>query len=381
MRSTRRRAARAPIATVTAGLAVAALAIGSPHIPRRPRRRWRRRRQPRDPRLRLRRAASVTATVKDESGKGRDGLLPTRGRRNCRRPVGRKGPPPLGRRAGSTTSPYITVPAGLFQGLTSTTISSWVKWDGGDAFQWLYTLGKDKDSAAFYTPRFQGDDKARSNVKPTTQGEVGASGSTALPTGEWHLVTTTIDSGALVSYLDGLEVSRTTVGADVSSALFGSSSPTSGYIGQPFWTGVHPFFAGAIDDFQVYDTALTPGQVRALAGDAAPKLTTVLQKSVEVQTDVGAAPNLPGVKPSSTMVSSASLPSPGPMCRHPPTPSAASSPSPARWTGPRPRSPRQCASQRRMSSRSTSATEPGRSWAARPGRSTGSTVPASPRTI
>ena len=298
MRSTRRRAARAPIATVTAGLAVAALAIGSPAHP---------------PQAEAAVSAdasdhvildydfddagSVTATVKDESGKGRDGLLANPGSAQLvDGPAGGKALHLSGGGAGSTTSPYITVPAGLFQGLTSTTISSWVKWDGGDAFQWLYTLGKDKDSAAFYTPRFQGDDKARSSVKPTTQGEVGASGSTALPTGEWHLVTTTIDSGALVSYLDGLEVSRTAVGADVSSALFGSSSPTSGYIGQPFWTGVHPFFAGAIDDFQVYDTALTPGQVRALAGDAAPKLTTVLQKSVEVQTDIGAAPNLPGVK-------------------------------------------------------------------------------------
>ncbi len=297
MRSTRRRAVRAPIATVTAGLAVAALAIGSPVHPQ-----GAEAAPAADPSSHVildydfDAAASVSSTVKDESGKGRDGVLTNPGSAQLvDGPAGGKALHLSGGAAGSSTAPFITVPSGLFQGLTSTTISSWVKWDGGDAFQWLYTLGKDKDSAAFYTPRFQGDDKARSNVKPTTQGEVGASGSTALPSGEWHLVTTTIDAGALVYYLDGLEVSRTTVGADVSAALYGASSPNSGYIGQPFWTGVHPFFAGAIDDFQVYDTALTAAQVRALAGTAAPQLTKVLQTSVEVRTDVGSAPQLPGV--------------------------------------------------------------------------------------
>ena len=298
MRSTRRRAARAPIATVAAGLAVAALAVGSPvHVPLAEA-------APADDASShvildydFDAAASVTATVKDESGKGRDGVLANPGSAQLvDGPAGGKALHLSGGAAGSTTAPFITVPSGLFQGLTSTTISSWVKWDGGDAFQWLYTLGKDKDSAAFYTPRFQGDDKARSSVKPTSQGEAGAAGSTALPSGEWPLVTTTTDAGALVYYLDGLEVARTAVGADVSSALFGASSPDSGYIGQPFWTGVHPFFAGAIDDFQVYDTALTAGQVRALAGDAAPQLTRVLETSVTVQTDIGAAPQLPGVK-------------------------------------------------------------------------------------
>jgi hypothetical protein len=242
-------------------------------------------------------AAGVDAVVKDSSGKGRDGALANPG--SAQLVAGPRGTGHAldlsGGAVGSTTAPYITVPKGLFQGLESTTISSWVKWDGGDAFQWLYTLGKDKDSATFYTPRFAGDDKARSSVKPTSQGEVGASGSAALPADEWHLVTTTIDGSTLVSYLDGLEVSRTNVGIDVATALYGADSPNSGYIGQPFWTGVHPFFAGAIDDFQVYDTALTAEQVRSLAGDTAPTVTQVLQTSTEVRTDVGVAPQLPGV--------------------------------------------------------------------------------------
>lgn len=296
MPSVSRTALRRPIAAVTAGLAVAALSIGQPALA-----------APASAAAPddvaghvildydFDGASTVSAVVKDTSGTGRDGALANPG--SARLVDGPNGSGKAlelsGGAADSTTAPYITVPAGLFQGLTAATISSWVKWEGGDAFQWLYTLGKDRDSATFYTPRFAGDDKARSSLKPTSQGEVGASGSTALPSGEWHLVTTTIDGDALVSYLDGLEVSRTTVGADVGSVLYGASSPNSGYIGQPFWTGAHPFFAGAIDDFQVYDTALTAAQVRQLAGDAAPQLTEVRETTTQTQTDVGVAPKLP----------------------------------------------------------------------------------------
>jgi hypothetical protein len=243
-------------------------------------------------------AASAADVVEDASGSGRDGVLTNPD--STQLVVGPDGSGTAlhlsGGESTSTTAPFITLPPGVFEGLEATTISSWVKWDGGAAFQWLYTLGKDRDSATFFTPRFDGDNNARSSVKPTSQGEVGARGGSPLPADEWHLVTTTIDSGALVYYLDGLEVSRTSVGVDVASVLSGASSPNSGYIGQPFWTGVHPFFAGALDDFQIYDTALTADQVRALAGASAPAVTELLETTTEVRTDVGTAPALPGLR-------------------------------------------------------------------------------------
>ena len=298
MRSPLRHAPGRTAVTVTAGLAIAALAVGQPVVP---------------PAATAATSAtddttshlildyafddsaSPSDTVTDSSGGGRDGILTHPDSATLvDRPGGGKALHLSGGAATSTTAPSVTLPKGVFQGLSSTTISSWVDWDGGDAFQWLYVLGKDASSATFYTSRFgDGDDKARSSLKPTSQGEVGAAGSAALPANEWHLVTTTIDADHVVYYLDGIEVARTAVGAVPSEVLYGADSPNSGYIGQPLWTGVHPFFAGAIDDFQVYDTALTPEQVRALAGDAAPTVTEVLQTSTDVRTDVGIAPELP----------------------------------------------------------------------------------------
>ncbi|MEV7827159.1 LamG-like jellyroll fold domain-containing protein [Microbacterium enclense] len=299
MRSSPRLASGTPIAAVTAGLAVAALAIGQPVVPDSAR--------AATPAVAAADhlilnydfdgAAALTATIEDTSGDGRDGTLTNPGSAKLvDRPGGGKALHLSGGERTSTTAPYVTVPAGLFKDLQGTTISSWVKWEGSEVFEWLYVLGKDRDSATFYTPEFE-DGVARSSAKPATNGqEVGARSATALPADEWHLVTTTLDRDNVIFYLDGLEVSRTNVGIDVAQALYGAASPNSGYIGQPFWTGAHPFFAGAVDDFQVYDTVLSPQQVRDLAGASAPPVTELLETTTQTRTTVGTAPTLPGVR-------------------------------------------------------------------------------------
>lgn len=300
MRSSPRLASCRPIAAaVTAGLAVAALAIGQPAVPESA------------SAATTQAAASdhlildydfdgidaVSATVQDKSGDGRNGTLANPGSAKLvERPGGGKALQLSGGASNSTTAPYVTVPAGLFKDLQGTTISSWVKWEGSEIFEWLYTLGKDRDNATFYTPRFD-DGKARSSAKPVgANQQIGAGATTALPKDEWHLVTTTIDNNSLVYYLDGLEVSRTAVGLDVAQALYSPTAPNSGFIGQPFWTGIHAFFKGSIDDFQVYDTALSADQVRSLAGDNIPAVTEVLETSTEVRANVGSTVSLPGVR-------------------------------------------------------------------------------------
>ncbi|WP_197978734.1 MULTISPECIES: LamG-like jellyroll fold domain-containing protein [unclassified Microbacterium] len=284
---------------MTAGLAVAVLAIGQPAVP--------------DSAAAASTAPSaadhlildydfdgvdaVTATIEDKSGDGRNATLTNpSSAKLVDREGGGKALQLSGGARDSRVAPYLTVPAGLFKDLQGTTVSSWVKWEGSQVFEWLYTLGKDASSATFYTPKFN-DGTARSSAKPASAGqEIGARAATALPTDGWHLVTTTIDQNNLIYYLDGLEVSRTDVGINVGQALYGASSANSGYIGQPFWTGAHPFFQGSIDDFQVYDTVLTSAQVRSLAGNAAPALTEVLETATRTKTNVGTAPSLPGVR-------------------------------------------------------------------------------------
>ncbi|MFB2586953.1 cell wall-binding repeat-containing protein [Herbiconiux liukaitaii] len=239
------------------------------------------------------------STVVDQSPRGLDGAISNFGADSLveGRTPGTTGLDLTGGPTGSTTAPFVTVPNGLFSDTAAVTVSAWTKWSGSAGFQWLYGLGKDADNSLFFTPKFTDSDNfARTSVKQVTGGgQADASYGTALPADTWVNVTTVLDGSTIISYLNGLEVSRGAAPLDVAATLGSTEPASSGYIGRPFWN-VHPFYDGVVDDFQVYSAALTPEQVAELAGPAVPTVESVTQTTVEASTAVGVAPALPGVK-------------------------------------------------------------------------------------
>ena len=198
--------------------------------------------------------------------------------------------------ADSTTAPYITVPNGLFQGVSATTVSAWTKWSGSAGFQWLWCLGISPDAASAFSPSFtDGDGSARAIVKQLRGGgEAGVSSTTPLQKDQWVNVTATMDGTSIVLFVNGLQVATAPASVDLAAQLFSSSASKSGNIGRALWN-VHPYYDGAIDDFRVYDRVLTADQIRGLAGSAAPTLTGLVSSTVQVTTALGVAPVLPGV--------------------------------------------------------------------------------------
>jgi hypothetical protein len=194
---------------------------------------------------------------------------------------------------GSTTAPYVTIPNGLFHDLHAATISTWLKWSGGPDFQWVYNLGKDLNTATFVTPSYGGDATTRSSIKPVNGNtEVGVPGLQKLPTGQWVNLVTTIDGKKITYYVNGVEIGSTTAQIDLAAVMYAAGNTTSGFLGKPFWGG-HPFLAGALDDFRVYDAAMSDEQVAALAGDHLAKLTRIESSAIDVTTYTGVAPALP----------------------------------------------------------------------------------------
>ncbi len=199
--------------------------------------------------------------------------------------------------ASSTTAPYVEIPHGLFEGRNEMSIATWLRWDGGADFQWVYNLGKDNASATFLTPSFQGPGTNRSSIKPVNGGtEVGVDGTGKLPAGQWVQAVTAIDGEEIVYYLNGVEVGRTQAQLDLDAVMHDPNGTTSGFLGKAFWSG-HPFFDGAIDEFQVYDLALDGAQVAELYGGELPVIEGLQQDSFEVRTVVGEAPELPTAAP------------------------------------------------------------------------------------
>ncbi|PPH41195.1 cellulosome enzyme [Rathayibacter sp. AY1E4] len=236
------------------------------------------------------------STVADLSSKKLDGTVVNSARATyvAGRKAGTTAIDLPGGAADSTSAPYLTVPNGLFQGVTQTTVSAWTKWSGTGGFQWLWCLGISPDAASAFAPSFDGG-SARAIIKQLKDGgETGVSSSSPLQKDQWVNVTATMDGTTVTLYLNGLQVATAPASVDLAKQLYSASASKSGNIGRALWN-VHPYFDGAIDDFRVYNRALTAAQVRGLAGDAAPAVTGVLSTSVAVTTGIGVAPALPGV--------------------------------------------------------------------------------------
>lgn len=222
-------------------------------------------------------------TVPDSSGNGRDGTI-----------------------SGSTavvaaddgsaldlTGGHVVLPREILDGASDLTVATRVRWDGGASWQWLFGLGSDNSRYLFTSPS-SGDGKLRTAITRAGGGanEQTVTGSGPLKSGEWVDLTVTLDTTAdrLVTYIDGAAVSS--VATDVTAGeLLTDAATNGGFIGRSFYPD--PAFDGAIDDFQVFRSALTAEQVAELSGAEAPTLESLAQTTFELRTRVGAAPDLP----------------------------------------------------------------------------------------
>lgn len=212
----------------------------------------------------------------------------------------------------SSATPYLDIPAGLFDGVTALTVSTWIKWDGRNAgnLPWAYIIGSDalpRDNwGLYYVPNEGGQSKAVAN----SGSEVKAVSPVPLTAGTWAQITSVADGQTLSYYINGELVRREAAAVDFAK-LGADSSTRSGLIGRvpwaPQWAAL---FGGEFDDFSIYDVALSADEVaRNFAATAGP-VTAVDQTSWQVQTTAGQAPVLParvGVTRESGLTSDAAI--------------------------------------------------------------------------
>ncbi|WP_181804877.1 LamG-like jellyroll fold domain-containing protein, partial [Streptomyces shenzhenensis] len=199
--------------------------------------------------------------------------------------------------AAGSDGAYVRLPREVLGDASDLTVSARVRWSGGQpAWQRIFDLGTDTGKYLFTTP--SNGSVLRTAV--TTGGggaEAQVSGYAPLPTDGWRTVTVTLDTAArrVTTYLDGVAVSSavTTVNA---KDLLDSSATSAGCIGRSFYQD--PLFKGAIDDFTVWHSALTPEQVAGTVANV-PVPQELSQVSFDVRTTAGTAPSLPGTVRSS----------------------------------------------------------------------------------
>ncbi|MFG2730256.1 family 43 glycosylhydrolase [Streptomyces canus] len=169
----------------------------------------------------------------------------------------------------ATGSPYVKIPSGVLKNADSVTVSTYAKWKGGNSFQWLFGLGPDSDKYLFATPSNGGNSLYSAITKASWSAESKLTAGSQLTPGEWRHVTVTLDgaSGTMVLYVDGVEAARTTTTVKPSE-LYDANKDYSGYIGKSLYAA-DPYFGGEVDDFRIYDRALSAAEVMELSGNTA----------------------------------------------------------------------------------------------------------------
>jgi hypothetical protein len=192
---------------------------------------------------------------------------------------------------------HVRLPLEVLDDAEDLTVSTRIRWNGGTTpWQWVYALGTDTSRYLFSTP-YDSDGHLRTAI---TQGGAGGEdqtiGSAALPAEEWVTLTVSLDSdaGEVTTYLDGAPVDSAATSMTAAELLDGSTDH-AGYIGNSFYPD--PLFAGAVDDFRIYHSALSQEQIVELLPGEAPEPTGLLDDSFDVVTPLDTAPDLPATAP------------------------------------------------------------------------------------
>ena len=131
------------------------------------------------------------------------------------------------------------------------TISAWVYYRGGNAWQRIFDFGNGMFLTAYDGTRM------RFAIKNGGEEEVIRPNTSKKPaTNKWSHVAVTIDNGVGILYLDGVEVARNE-GLTIKPS---DIRPTLNYIGRSQYAA-DPLFKGYVNDFKVYNYALSAEEI------------------------------------------------------------------------------------------------------------------------
>jgi hypothetical protein len=163
------------------------------------------------------------------------------------------------------TNAYVDLPIGsVISTLSDMTISMYANFSntGGD-WQRIFDFGTGTTNYMFLSPRTGTTGPMRFAIRTATVTERVVNATVTLPSG-WHHVAVVIDSATMTLglYLDGQQVG--TAATTLLPKDLGNT--TQNWLGRSQFEA-DAYFTGALDEFRIYNRALSEGEVRYLAGD------------------------------------------------------------------------------------------------------------------
>ena len=156
---------------------------------------------------------------------------------------------------------YVNLPSGIAQGLHDFTISAWVNPSANTAWSRVFDFGTGTGDYMFLTLNAGGGPIRFAITTSGAGGEQQINGTSELPLNTWSHVAVTLSGTTGTLYVNGTAAGTNT---DMTLTPSDLGDTTQDWIGRSQYPA-DPYLDGTIDDFQIYDSALSPGQIGALA--------------------------------------------------------------------------------------------------------------------
>lgn len=185
-----------------------------------------------------------------------------------------------------TYTDYLQLPNNLCSKLQSFTVASWVKMNSLANWSRIFDFGNGTNVYMFLSP-YSGANNFRFGIKSSNSSEFQINSSDALKTGVWTHIAVTFSWNAASSVAEG-KVFVDGVLKGVNSSI--SVNPTSfrnsyqNYIAKSQFTS-DPALFGDIDDFRVYNRALSADEVLALTGISEELMTAFKNLQLDLNPD------------------------------------------------------------------------------------------------
>jgi hypothetical protein len=160
---------------------------------------------------------------------------------------------------------YVNLPAGIVSGLHDFTISAWVNPSANSAWSRVFDFGTGTNNYMFLTLSAGGGPLRFATTTSGNGVEQQLNAPGTLPLNTWSHVAVTLSGSTGTLYLNGQPVA-TNANMTLNPAALGVTNQN--WIGRSQFSA-DPFLAATVDDFQIYDHALSATDIAALASGQA----------------------------------------------------------------------------------------------------------------
>jgi hypothetical protein len=158
------------------------------------------------------------------------------------------------------TNGYVALPAGAVSSAEAITFATWVNLDTVSTWSRIFDFGSGTSKYMFLTPKNGATGTIRFEIRNGNAFSQ-IDGAAALPTGGWHHVAVTLDGSTGTLYVDGQKVGSNSVGIRPSHL----GVTTQNWIGRSQFPD--PYLDGRVDDFRIYNRALSAAEVAAVMNE------------------------------------------------------------------------------------------------------------------